>query len=79
MYEKVMKALKGREWILLNQYKNKYPMNWMNTIKKCLEDEENLYEFRYDSKGEIKQIRIITNYGEFDSEWNFYIKFIGDE
>ena len=75
MYEKVMKALEGRKWILLNQYYNKYPMDWNKTIKECLEDKNNLYEFLYDSNNNLKRIRIITNYGEFNSEWNFYIKF----
>lgn len=73
--EKVINELNGKNWILLNQYKNKYPMNWVRTINKCLEDDENLYEFKYDSKGELKQIRIITNYGECGSEWNYYIRF----
>ena len=75
MKNKVMKLLEGRNWKLLNQYHNEYPMDWMNTIEECLEDENNLWEFQYNSKKELKQIRIITSYGEFNSEWNFYIVF----
>ena len=75
MKDKIFEALKNRKWKLLNQYFNEYPMNWMNTIKKCLEDENNLYEFRYNSNMELQRIRIITNYGECGSEWNFYIVF----
>lgn len=75
MKQKVMKSLEGRKWVLLNQYHNKYPSDWMRTIKECLEDESNLWEFRYDANNNLKQIRIITRYGAFESEWNFYIVF----
>lgn len=79
MREKVWGAIKGKNWILLNQYHNKYPTNWVNTINNCLEDENNLWEFRYNSNKELQQIRIITNYGHCGSEWNFYIKIIDEE
>ncbi len=75
MRDKVMNALEGRSWKLLNQYYNEYPSNWLRTIKDCLEDGNNLWEFRYDSNMVLKQIRIITNYGALKSEWNFYIIF----
>ena len=73
MFNKVWNELKGKNWILLNQYYDEYKMNWVNTINKCLKDSNNLFEFRYNSKNELQQIRIITNYGVFGSEWNFYI------
>ncbi|MBR3362690.1 MAG: hypothetical protein IKG40_02050 [Bacilli bacterium] len=75
MRDKVMNALKGRNWTMLSHYHNKYPSNWMREINHCLEDDNNLWEFRYDSNKVLKQIKIITNYGDFKSEWDYYIIF----
>ena len=73
--QKVMNEISYREYELLGQYYHRYPMNWVKTIEKCLADENNSYEFRYNAKGELQRIRIITNYGDFGSEWNYYIVF----
>lgn len=76
LQKEVREALANNEWVLLNQYKEKYSMDWNKTIEECLDDEENYWEFRYNSKNEILMIRIITAYGDFGNEWNFYIVFI---
>lgn len=79
MIEKVMGALQGRNWVLLGQYKTEYPMNWIKTIKRCLENDENLYDFRYNSTGELQQIIITCPKQHYGGDWHFYIVFQDDD
>ena len=75
MKDKIFKSLENRNWKLLNHYCNEYPMDWISTINKCLQDERNLFEFTYDINGELKQIKIICPNQHYGNDWNFYIMF----
>ena len=75
MRDKIFKELENRDWVLLNQYHNIYPMDWIATISECLENKDNFYDFRYDSTGKLIQIQIIISYGHIGPDWNFYIRF----